>query len=127
MNRTLDNPREAAEARAAEERFVTPVTAIRQEADGSYVIEAEMPGVSKEGIEISVDQNELTITGRRAFPVTEGRAVYREIRRANFRRVFELDGSIDRDRITARIENGLLRVTLPLAEQVKPRKIVVEG
>ncbi len=127
MNHTIDSTRETSEARTTEERFVTPATAIRQSNDGSYLIEAEMPGVSKEGIEISVDQNELIITGRRAFPSTDGRVVYREIRRANFRRVFELDGSIDRNRIAARIENGVLRVTLPLAEQVKPRKITVEG
>jgi HSP20 family protein len=51
--------------------------------------------------------------------------LYRESQTADFRRSFELDSSIDADKISARIEQGILTVTLPKAEQVKPRRIPV--
>jgi HSP20 family protein len=55
-----------------------------------------------------------------------GEPVYRESHPYDFRRVYELDPSIDTSRISARIENGLLTVNLPKAEKVKPRRIEVE-
>src|SRR5437667_217835 len=104
----------------------------------------ELPGMRKEEIEISLhdgtltisgertresssndENNELTITGRRSFPVVEGTLIHRESRPENFRRTFELDPSIDADKINAKIDQGLVRLTLPKAEHVKPRKITV--
>jgi len=85
----------------------------------------EMPGVNKEGLEISVENNELTIVGRRSLPQIEGTLIHCESRLENFRRVFELDPSIDTAKVSARIEQGVLTFTLPKAEQVKPRKITV--
>jgi HSP20 family protein len=84
-----------------------------------------MPGVNKEGLEISVENNELTITGRRDLAQIEGTLIHRESRTEDFRRVFELDPSIDTSKISARIDQGFLTLTLPKAEQVKPRKIAV--
>ena len=62
---------------------------------------------------------------RRSLPTVEGTLVHRESRPENFRRVFELDPSIDGDKISAKIDQGLVRLTLPTAEHVKPRKITV--
>jgi HSP20 family protein len=67
----------------------------------------------------------LTITGRRSLPTIDGSLLHHESRRENFRRMFEIDPSIDVNKINARIEQGLLTVTLPKAEHVKPRKITV--
>ncbi len=89
------------------------------------MLEIEMPGVKKDGLDISVENNELTIVGRRSLPTVEGTLVHRESRPENFRRVFELDPSIDGDKISAKIDQGLVRLTLPTAEHVKPRKITV--
>jgi HSP20 family protein len=125
MNTTLEKPMN--ETSSGPQRYVTPVTMITKTSDEAYVIEAEMPGVSKEGIEISVEANELTLIGHKQTVEGSGRPVYREITRADYRRVFELDGSIDTTKITARIENGLLTVRLPMSEAVKPRKIEIEG
>ena len=84
------------------------------------------PGVSKENLEMWVENNELTIVGRRSMPIqSRARSLHRESRTENFRRSFELDPSIDAGKISAKIEQGVVTLTLPKAEQVKPRKIAV--
>jgi len=105
-------------------RFVVPVTNIRENADG-YLIEAEMPGVDRSGVNVEVENNELVILGRRAAFTAPGELVYRESNAFDYKRVFDLDPTIDTTRIGARIEQGVLLVTLPKAEVVKPRKISV--
>jgi HSP20 family protein len=104
--------------------WVTPVANIFEGADG-YVLEAEMPGVNKEGLEVTVENDELIIVGRRGDKDTPGSPLYRESRPLDYRRVFDLDPSIDTAKITAKIEQGVLTLTLPKAEQVKPRRIQV--
>ena len=108
----------------APEQFIAPPATVLENADG-YTLEVEMPGVSKENLEMWVENNELTITGRRAMPAVEGTLIHRESRAENFRRTFELDPSIDAEKISAKIEQGVVSLTLPKAEQVKPRKITV--
>ena len=101
-----------------------PPASVTEIADG-YMLEIEMPGVKKDGLDISVQNNELAIVGQRSLPPVEGTLVHRESRSENFRRLFELDPSIDGDKISANIEQGLVTLTLPKAEHVKPRKITV--
>ena len=106
------------------EQFVGPATGLLGNGDG-YLLRVEMPGVNKEGLDISTEGNELTITGRRSLPTIDGTVIHHESRRENFRRTFEIDPSIDVNKISAKIEQGLVTVTLPKAEHVKPRKILV--
>ena len=108
----------------AAEQFIAPPATVLENADG-YTLEVEMPGVSKENLEMWVENNELTILGRRSLPSVEGTLLHRESRQENFRRAFELDPSIDAEKISAKIEQGVVTLTLPKAEQVKPRKITV--
>ena len=108
----------------AAEQFIAPAATVLENADG-YTLEVEMPGVSKENLEMWVENNELTILGRRSMPSIEGTLLHRESRQENFRRSFELDPSIDAEKISAKIEQGVVTLTLPKAEQVKPRKITV--
>jgi HSP20 family protein len=89
------------------------------------MLQVEMPGVNKDGLEISVENNELTIIGRRSLPAVEGTLIHRESRRENYGRTFKLDPSIDADKINAKIDQGVVTLTLPKAEQLKPRKIKV--
>ena len=70
-----------------------------------------MPGVKKDGLEISVENNELTIIGRRSLPVVEGTLIHSESRPENFQRMFEIDPSIDSDKISAKIDQGLVMLT----------------
>ncbi|MEI8235512.1 MAG: Hsp20/alpha crystallin family protein [Verrucomicrobiota bacterium] len=118
---TLERPAEQASRLPAWEQ---PSANIREERD-AYVLELEMPGVCKTGIEVTVEQNELTIVGHRSDAEPQGEAVYRESRRADFRRSFELDPSINAAKIQAKMEQGVLKLTLPKAESIKPRKIQV--
>ena len=122
MNTTVRENRNG--ERTQTEQFVAPVASVREEPEG-YTLQVEMPGVNKEGLEISVENNELTIIGRRSLPAAEGTPIHRESRPENFRRTFELDPSIDAEKISAKIEQGLVTLTLPKAEHVKPRKITV--
>lgn len=106
------------------EQFVAPIATVLENPDG-YTLQVEMPGVSKDGLEMWVENNELTIIGRRSLQAVQGTIVHRESRRENFRRAFEVDPSIDAGKISAKIEQGLVTLALPKAEQVKPRKITV--
>jgi HSP20 family protein len=123
MNCTLTKP-ETQHATGSPVTYSTPLANIRETKDG-YVLEAEMPGVGKDGLEVTVENGELAIVGRRAVATEPGRSVYRKSRLADYRRVFELDPSIDSGKITAKIEQGVLTLHLPKAESVKPRKIAV--
>jgi len=104
--------------------FITPVANILETSDG-YLLEAEMPGVAKDGMEVTVENGELVIVGRRGDKDLPGTAIYRESRQLDYRRVFDLDPSIDTGKITAKMEQGILTLSLPKAEQVKPRRITV--
>lgn len=106
--------------------YLTPLANVLETKD-AYVLEAELPGVSKDGLEVSVENGELTIVGRRASKTLPGRAVYRESRSLDFRRTFEIDSSIDAAHIQAKLDQGVLTLTLPKSESVKPRKIAVNG
>ena len=88
MNTLVDENRDR--DRAQTEQVVVPSASVIEAADG-YTLEIEMPGVNKEGLEISVENNELTIIGRRSFPKVEGALLHHESRPENFRRTFELD------------------------------------
>lgn len=103
--------------------YLLPTVNIYETGEG-YLLEADMPGVNKEGLEIYLDQNELTLLGRRTRFTAETQH-YRESGDGDFRRVFELDPEIDTDKITARVENGVLSLQLAKREQVKPRKITI--
>ena len=112
----------------ASRRYVRPRADITETANG-FVVRAEMPGVDRQGLEVTFENGELTLTGHR-LPVTTpsgSELLYRESRPSDFRRTFELDQSIDAGGITAALEQGLLTLNLPKAEAAKPRKIEISG
>ncbi len=124
MTNTLTQENNGAVARREGEKFITPVASINETADG-YTLELEMPGVGKDGLEISVENNELSIVGRKHLNTPEATLVHRESRPHSYRRSFEIDPSIDSTKISARVSQGVVTLALPKAEQVKPRKITV--
>jgi HSP20 family protein len=111
--------------RAQREQFIAPAASVIEDGD-AYTLQIEMPGVNKEGLEISVENNELVITGHRSLPTIEGTLLHRESRPENYRRSFEIDPSIDIDKVSAKIEQGVVTLHLPKAEHVKPRKVSVQ-
>ena len=122
MNTVVRENRDA--DRAQNEQFVAPSASVVEAGDG-YTLEVEMPGINKEGLEISIGNNELTVLGHRSLPAVEGTLIHRESRPENYRRTFELDPSINGDKISAKIDRGVVTLTLPKAEHIKPRKITV--
>ena len=125
MNTVTQKEERAARAQPVqpERSFALPNVNVIETKDG-YVLEAEMPGVAKEGLEVSVEENLLTITGRRQ-PEPAVNLLHRESNPVDYRRVFELDPAIDAGKISAQIEQGILTLNLPKAEKVKPRRITV--
>jgi HSP20 family protein len=73
-----------------------------------------------------LEGSELTILGRRTHELGGAEPIYRESYDRDFKRTFELDPTIDTQGISARMENGVLHLTLAKAEKVKPRKIAIE-
>jgi HSP20 family protein len=90
-----------------------------------YLLEVEMPGVTKEGLQIMVEGNELTIIGRPNSEAMPGSPLYQERPTGEYRRVFEMGNDIDTAGIRAEIHQGILRLHLPITERVKPRKIEI--
>jgi HSP20 family molecular chaperone IbpA len=104
---------------------VKPLYEIK-ETDEAYGLTVFLPGVAKEGLEITAEAGELRIVGQRAWKQPEGwTALYRESSPAPFELVLTHDNALDADRIAAELRDGVLRVSLPKAEALKPRKIAV--
>jgi len=122
---TQAEPRGTVE-RSESQEYVTPPVNIFETSDG-YALEAEMPGVNRDGLEVTLEGNEITIVGRRAVEPVTGELLLRERSPAAYRRVFELDPAIDTGKISAKMEQGVLTLLLPKSERVKPRRIAVEG
>jgi|SRR5580704_5431676 HSP20 family protein len=104
--------------------YITPEVNIFETKD-AYVLEAEIPGVNRAGLDISVEDNVLTIIGRRQPADSKAELLHRESSSADYRRSFELDPAIDTDKIDAKVEQGVLTVHLPKSDRAKPRKITV--
>jgi HSP20 family protein len=125
MKATVQRESNETAERSARQEFVVPEVNIFETKDG-YVLEAEMAGVDKSGLEITLEGTEITIVGHRRTEALPGEALFRECRDADYRRVFELDPAIDSTKIGAKMDQGVLTLTLPKSERVKPRRISVE-
>lgn len=91
-----------------------------------YVLNADLPGVDPASVDISVDGQLLSIRAERPAPSAEGVTyLARERRTGTFLRRFTLGQNVDTTGITAGYDNGVLSVTIPVAEKAKPRKIEV--
>ena len=99
------------------------------EANNEYFVTMDLPGVEKKDVEIKVSDGFLTISGERkiANQDSENNRVRYEIAHGAFSRSFELSPEIVADKIKAKFKNGVLSITIPKAEEIKPevRKIVV--
>jgi len=90
-------------------------------------VQAEMPGVSKERLNVQADRNELVIEGDVAIEMPQGiEAVYADVRATKYRRSFALSGELDPERIEATLRDGLLSVRIPKRAEFTPRKIEVQ-
>jgi HSP20 family protein len=98
--------------------------------DGDLVIRAELPGVRQEDLDITLQDNVLTISGERKIEEEERRGDYyvREHRYGSFRRSLTLPEGVDESKVHARFENGVLEVTVDGAGAARePKRIQIEG
>ena len=106
-------------------RVFLPTTDIYED-DQSLTVVMEMPGVDKANVEVNIEDAVLTVDGRIDFTKYKlMEPLYTEYNIGNFRRSFSLSNSIEQDKIRADMHDGVLTLTLPKAEQAKPRKIAV--
>jgi len=122
--RAQDRTPASREETRSQERYITPPVDIHETADG-LVVKADLPGVSKEGLDVRVENNLLTIRGKAAH-AAPGDPIYREYELVNFSRQFELNERVDQSKISADLKHGVLSLDLPKAEEAKPRKIDVK-
>ena len=106
-------------------RVFVPVTDIFETPEALTVV-LEMPGVDRNSVEASVENDVLTIEGRIDCAKYEAmRPVYTEYNVGHYARCFEVSDRIDQSKISAEIKDGVVTIVLPKAEQAKPRKIQV--
>ena len=105
------------------DRYVRPLVDIFETEDALTVI-ADMPGVGRETLNVKVEDNILTIEGHMAQNPRKA-SILEEFVPISFFREFELSEAVNQDKIEAALNNGVLTVTLPKQERVKPRKITV--
>jgi len=97
------------------------------ETENEYVIKAEMPGVSRDYIDVVLNNRELDITGRINGNMPEEKNLrYSEFKLYDFNRKFKVGDDIDSSKLTAKLENGILTLNLPKSEKVKPKKIDIK-
>ncbi len=104
---------------------ILPDVDVWEDADG-ITLTADLPGVSKEGLNVRVDNDTLLIEGEASLDMPEGmEAVYAELRTPHFRRSFALSGELDAARIDAKLKDGVLTVTIKKPGDVAPKAIPV--
>ncbi len=106
-------------------RFYVPNTDIFED-ESALTVVMEMPGVQKENVEIKIEKNVLAVEGRIDFSKYENfDPIYTEYNVGPYKRSFSLSSKIDQEKISAEMNDGLLTLVLPKAEDTKPRTIKI--
>jgi HSP20 family protein len=101
-----------------------PMDAYRR--DDAFIVHLDVPGVDPNTVDVTVEQNTLTVTGERAWPRVEGdEVVIAERPQGTFSRQLLLGESLDTERVAARYDQGVLTITIPVTEQSKARKVEI--
>jgi len=97
------------------------------ETEQAVTVVAEMPGVAREGVEISLEEGVLTLQGERCNHDAKGAVLLREYESGRYVRRFTVSEAIDQENIAATMANGVLSLVLPKVAPAKPRRIEVKG
>ena len=104
----------------------TPPIDIFETADG-LVLQADLPGVSSESLELQIQDNKLSLFGRVSLPSPpEARLIHQEYQVGHFLRSFILSDEVDHERISAKLNQGVLEVILPRLSKPEPRRIPIQ-
>ena len=113
------------EAARSEGVMLPPVDVV--EDSGGITLYADMPGVSKDKLNLQVEADALTIEGEVSLDMPEGmEATHAEVSRPRYHRVFTLSRELDPQRVNAEFNQGVLKLRIPKAEHAKPRRIEVK-
>lgn len=127
MTQLIKAPRETNERERTHEGVLyTPRFDILENQD-ELVLFGDLPGVTKDALDVRFEKNELTIYGRVAPRQENAQCLYGEYGVGDFYRVFAVGEAIDSAGISAELKNGVLTVHLPKSEAVKPRRIEVKA
>lgn len=125
-NRDMTKQEKRAATAAEEvERSIRPAVDIFEDETG-ITVKADMPGVSRDRLDIQVDRDTLAIEGRAEIPMPEGmEALYADVRSTRYQRSFALSSELDAEKADASLRDGVLTLRIPKREQYQPRKIEV--
>ena len=109
-----------------DEIVFTPPIDIFETADG-LVLQADLPGVSSESLELQIQDNKLSLFGRVSLTIPpEARLIHQEYQVGHFLRSFILSDEVDHERISAKLNQGVLEVILPRLSKSEPRRIQIQ-
>jgi HSP20 family protein len=98
-----------------------------KETPEAFGLTVYLPGVNKDGVDLTTEEGQIHVVGRRSWRQPEGwNSLYRESLDAPYELILTHDNAIDVDKVAAELREGVLRVSLPKAEAIKPRKIAVK-
>jgi HSP20 family molecular chaperone IbpA len=124
---TLNTDRCSSAATEDRRRTLTPRW-FQTETEQAFHLQVDLPGVEKTGLDITAQSETLTIVGQRTWSTPEGwTALHRESAVGDYRLNLQVDHRINPEAIQARLENGVLHLTLGKSETVKPRKIEIKS
>jgi HSP20 family protein len=110
-----------------QEQSMRPAVDIFEDDTGITVL-ADMPGVSKDQLDIQIDSDSLSIVGNVKIPLPKNMdALYADVRATRYQRSFSLSRELDADNVDATLKNGVLTVRIPKREEHKPRRIEVRA
>lgn len=113
------------QARSEQEAFVRPQVDICEDAQG-ITLQADLPGVSRDRLDIQVDKDTLAIEAQVAIEMPKAmEALYADMRATRFRRSFALSHELDTEKVSAEMKDGVLTLRIPKRAEVQPRKIQV--
>lgn len=100
-----------------------------EESDEHFTLHVELPGVDPDEVEITLEENVLTIAGERSFYADRTADGFRRVERSfgRFHRAVRLPDRVDADGVEATVRHGLLTITVPKAEEAKPRRIAISS
>ena len=104
-------------------KYYQPSTDVR-ETDTHIVIQFDMPGVSSDNVDLTVEKGTLIVTGK-SDPEEQGAAIYRETHIGDYQRTFTLSEDVDTEKITAEMKAGVLTVQVAKAEKAKPKRVEI--
>ena len=127
MNDTADLTTQENPSSPEEQRSILPLVDIFED-DTGITLQADLPGVSQDRLDIQIDNDSLSIAGNIKFDLSEHMdAIYADVRASRYQRSFALSRELDRDNIQASLKDGVLTLRIPKRQEHRARKIEVRS